>query len=387
MKRENTRTLRRILPILGVLALAFVIASTGLPATNAQQPGAGSVTVLTPESHPLVGGVWHTELDIARRRRPSRSCAAEGTAFGTDIRFRRHAPNRRRRRHPAARRWARIGSLLFEDIARGRLDILAPRVLTDGAHGLLFEMDGFRRARADNTASFASVTSTTPDGEYALGDDHRHPSRLHRAGGPGDVQHTVTVRLRRRHGDLRPARRGAEHRHSTPWRAGTMPWWPRATTTACRSSTSPTLRAPRLPPAWDTITTPTRSSGRPTTIATHTIGNKHYDAGRRLCRRRGADHRNHHANQPLGSSPPARCNGRRHLSRARRGPRHSHPHDRKRSTTPWLPPMGTDGVQIIEITIANQPLGRGPRGGRRRLSRAGSGASSITTITIGSRFH
>ena len=60
------------------------------------------------------------------------------------------------------------GSLLFKDVAAGQWT-LEVNVLTDGPHHLRFGLGG-QEALAHNTASFASVTSTTPDGKYCPGD-------------------------------------------------------------------------------------------------------------------------------------------------------------------------------------------------------------------------
>ena len=157
----------RLLPMFAVLALFLILSSTGPPGARAQESGAGSVTVLTPESYPLVGGIWATEIDIAGGG-DLRVSAADGTAFGTDVEF-------EDMRRPTGGSSAGVqptsvggdGSLLFEDVAEGRWTF-SVRVLTDGSHGLLFEMDG-QTARAANTASFASVTSTVADGNYKTG--------------------------------------------------------------------------------------------------------------------------------------------------------------------------------------------------------------------------
>ena len=91
----------------------------------------------------------------------------EGTAFGEDVEFAGLYRGGEGLAMPPSS-VGEGGALLFEGVAAGTWT-LEVTVRTDGPHHLRFEMGG-EAAHAGNTAAFADVTSTTPDGRHGPGE-------------------------------------------------------------------------------------------------------------------------------------------------------------------------------------------------------------------------
>ena len=125
--------------------------------------GIPKVTVLNPQSHPLVGGFWSVDLEVTGGGGDLTVKAVDGTAFGRDIEF-YGMEGPRDSLTPSGR-----NPLVFDDVADGKWNFTV-RVLTDGPHHLEFGF-GDGTVSASNTASLANVTSNTDDGTYGPGDD------------------------------------------------------------------------------------------------------------------------------------------------------------------------------------------------------------------------
>ena len=139
--------------------LAITIAATGA-VLHAGDPG--QVTILNPKSYPLVGGTWTVDLDVLEAG-DLRVATGEGTVFGRDVEFAgMHGDGT-----------SILPSLAGQNLHFGNVPVgqwtFEVKVLTDGPHHLRLEMGG-QTHYASNTASFASVTSTTPDGRYGTGE-------------------------------------------------------------------------------------------------------------------------------------------------------------------------------------------------------------------------
>ena len=145
-----------------MLAVALAAALAGA-APHAGQ--SGQVTVLNPESYPLVGGTWSVELDVDGGGTLEVS-AVDGTAFGKDIEFAGMYGRDKAHLEPSYT-WSH-DALRFDDLQEGRWTFEV-NIITDGPHHMRFELGG-NAAHASNTASFADVTSTTLDGKYRPGD-------------------------------------------------------------------------------------------------------------------------------------------------------------------------------------------------------------------------
>ena len=126
--------------------------------------GTPKVTVLNPQSHPLVNGIWSVDLEVTGGSGTGDLTvnAVDGTEFGRDIEF-YGMEGSRDSLTPSGR-----NPLVFYGVADGKWNF-AVRVLTDGPHHLEFGL-GDGTASASNTASFANVTSNTPDGTYGPGE-------------------------------------------------------------------------------------------------------------------------------------------------------------------------------------------------------------------------
>ena len=145
-----------------MLAVALAAALAGAAPHTGQS---GQVTVLNPESYPLVGGTWSVELDVDGGGTLEVS-AVDGTAFGKDIEFAGMYGRDKAHLEPSYT-WSH-DALRFDDLQEGRWTFEV-NIITDGPHHMRFELGG-NAAHASNTASFADVTSTTLDGKYRPGD-------------------------------------------------------------------------------------------------------------------------------------------------------------------------------------------------------------------------
>ena len=145
-----------------MLAVALAAALAGAAPHTGQS---GQITVLNPESYPLVGGTWSVELDVDGGGTLEVS-AVDGTAFGKDIEFAGMYGRDKAHLEPSYT-WSH-DALRFDDLQEGRWTFEV-NIITDGPHHMRFELGG-NAAHASNTASFADVTSTTLDGKYRPGD-------------------------------------------------------------------------------------------------------------------------------------------------------------------------------------------------------------------------
>ena len=154
---------RRNGTVLLAAALVAVLVVVALAGTVSHAVQSGQVTVLNPESYPLVGGTWLVELDVQGGGVMTVS-AVEGTTFGKDVEFAGLYDHGGAavQIQPSV---GHDGTVHFGNIHDGRWTFEVD-VITLGPHHLRFEM-GDNTAHADNTASLARVTSATADGAYA----------------------------------------------------------------------------------------------------------------------------------------------------------------------------------------------------------------------------
>ena len=147
--------------LLAFAAAAAVVLAAGLAIP--QGIDTDRITVLNPQSYPLVGSTWTVDLDHAGGYLEVR--AVDGTAFGGDIKFARMYSD-----GGSAQPLLAGGDTVRFEWLEGGLWHFEVEVLTDGPHHMLFGTGG-DAARASNMAALVDVISATPNGTYSPNDE------------------------------------------------------------------------------------------------------------------------------------------------------------------------------------------------------------------------